>query len=353
MRETEKPIYSICVPTYKRKDQIERLLKLFSGICGGEGNLNKKVEICISDNNETDDTEAVVRRYMAERFLNIQYHRWGKNVGYDRNAMKAVSLASGAFLHLVSDEVSFTQDGLVEILDSLKKSGIDGIYLDPRGKGPLVPKQIRRKLFSLTGVANYYLTFMGTLIMRREICQEFLKQHEEDIGRYEGNAFIHIPFFLYFLEKAERVGFSRIRIDSGKQAVIRPAQKARLYLDHHFMLMKECAATGLLTREEYSRYKRNTLIALPFLMLKIRVYMPPKIYDSEIEDVLREVSTPAPEYGFIGRTWFSIWKIAIFNRIIPYHWIYLAWFWFKTKVRKDPAAVDLFKEYEKSDKEAE
>jgi abequosyltransferase len=94
---------SICIPTYNRASELRRLLDSICEQCG----YSLKLEIAISDNASTDDTEAMVASYIA-RGLNISYVRSSENRGYDSNVVKAVEIASGEFCWL------FGSDDLME-----------------------------------------------------------------------------------------------------------------------------------------------------------------------------------------------------------------------------------------------
>jgi glycosyltransferase involved in cell wall biosynthesis len=90
---------SICIPTYNRADHLANCLNSIV-ICQAYSNL--KFEVCISDNNSTDQTENVVRD--ASKILSIKYHKNSNNLGHARNFLKVVSMAKGNFVWLLGDD---------------------------------------------------------------------------------------------------------------------------------------------------------------------------------------------------------------------------------------------------------
>jgi len=340
----EAPIYSICIPTYRRPGQVERLLGMFSDICASE-NLGDNIELCISDNNENEETKKIVDGYREKGLLRIRYHRWGGNVGYDKNALMALSLATGKYVHDVSDEIKFTKDGLAGLVKLLENSG-DGVYLSSKGNGASMnPKELLAGFFSVGGIANYFGTYMGILVMKREIVHNFLAEHDKDMGRYAGKAFIHLPIFIYFLQRAGKLSFCRMSFDLGQQTVLLPSKKSELYIRHYYALIKECHGTGIIDDNAFRSFRRKFVLVFPFLLLKIRMYMPPSVYGGEIASVEKDVRWLRGEFSGAASVVFFISEVLLMNKFIPYHWLYLGWYYFKKNIRKDPASVNLFDNY--------
>jgi glycosyltransferase involved in cell wall biosynthesis len=336
---SQKPLYSVCVPTYNRPHEVQRLLSMFAEILGDSND----VEICISDNNEDEKTKEIVSQF---KNLNIKYNRWGKNMGYDRNAQKAMELATGEFAHLVSDEVFFTKETLLMLLNALRTLSCDGIILE-KGAGEADSAQLLRHAFSLKGVSNYFGSYMALFVYRRSAYSQYLEAHGQDLEKFNNRAFIHLPFFLYLLKNSKSFLRMNIRMDSGLQAVLLPARKSELYILHYYMLVKECAGCGIISSDDFSRFKRNFMLCFPFLLLKIRMYMPTWIYEREIGAIKGHIAAIKAEYSGFSHLRMAICENIMFQKFIPFHLLYSAWLLFKLKVRKDPMTVDLFSEYRK------
>lgn len=95
----KSPLLSICIPTYNRScilsDNLIVLLNLPS--------FDDEVELVVSDNNSTDNTEDVVKAFMHKYpNKNIVYHKNETNIK-DKNFLKALSLGKGRYLKLMND----------------------------------------------------------------------------------------------------------------------------------------------------------------------------------------------------------------------------------------------------------
>lgn len=73
---------SMCIPTYNRASYIGEAIH--SIIIQLEDEFKDKVEIIISDNGSTDNTEEIVGIYQKIH-SNIKYYRHDKNMGYECN----------------------------------------------------------------------------------------------------------------------------------------------------------------------------------------------------------------------------------------------------------------------------
>ena len=117
---------SICIPTYNRA---ECLVNCLNSIKLNSSKFNNEVEVCISDNCSTDQTEEVVRN--AQEHLCIKYHKNSKNLGIPFNFLNVVDMAGGEFVWLLGDDdllipSAFAQ--IINLIDSYKR--VDFFYVN-------------------------------------------------------------------------------------------------------------------------------------------------------------------------------------------------------------------------------
>lgn len=113
---TNNPLLSICIPTYNRSQNLKLCLE--SLIKQKEFN-SKNVEIVISDNCSTDDTEKIVQSYI-NNYDNISYYRNNENVTME-NFPISLSRATGELAKLTNDTTVFEENSLRYILEIIKK----------------------------------------------------------------------------------------------------------------------------------------------------------------------------------------------------------------------------------------
>ncbi|WP_191018024.1 glycosyltransferase family 2 protein [Treponema zioleckii] len=113
-----KPLLSICIPTYNRAEYLEKSLE--SLVSQPEF---AQIEVVISDNASTDNTEEVCRSYQ-KKYPNIVYFRNEENI-HDRNFPTALMRANGIYRKLYNDNMLHLSGSLrflLELIDTYKDS---------------------------------------------------------------------------------------------------------------------------------------------------------------------------------------------------------------------------------------
>lgn len=185
------PILSLCFPTYNRcvflGKQLERLFSISSLLL-------EKVEIIVSDNCSTDDTESIVRDYI-ERGFSIKYYKNSHNLGMDGNFVSCFKKATGKYVWLLGDDdilieprfeqlLSFLSDGnygLVHIYQKNNKDSINYVIYDD-------DNLFCRKI-------SYYSTFISANIVQTKYVPEI------DFDKYMGTWFTLMPLYIRSLHK--------------------------------------------------------------------------------------------------------------------------------------------------------
>lgn len=114
------PILSICIPTYNRAPYLEKTL---CSLTEDEKFLNTDdVEIIISNNCSTDNTDEICKNF-AEKFPNkIKYIRQEESVLPDKHIFKTIEYATGIYCKLNNDTCTFREGVLGDILEFLKNN---------------------------------------------------------------------------------------------------------------------------------------------------------------------------------------------------------------------------------------
>ena len=105
---------SVCIPTYNHGALIGEAIESIISQATDE------VEIVISDNGSSDNTEQIVRKYQ-QQFPHLTYFRGEKNVGFDRNVLNVIDLAKGEYCWLMSSDDRAEPGALPHILSQLDR----------------------------------------------------------------------------------------------------------------------------------------------------------------------------------------------------------------------------------------
>lgn len=93
------PTLSICIPTRNRSTHLRNCIR--SIVCASL-QTNLDFQICISDNNSSDNSEEVLRD--AQTQIHINYNKNNTDIGFARNLLKVVSMAKGEYVWVIGDD---------------------------------------------------------------------------------------------------------------------------------------------------------------------------------------------------------------------------------------------------------
>jgi acetyltransferase-like isoleucine patch superfamily enzyme len=126
-----KPILTIAIPTYNRASYLEiNLNQLFKNIELLEN--PNEIEIIISDNASTDETESIINKFKNE-IIPIIHLKNQINTGFDGNFESCLSNATGKYVWIFGDDELLFNNSLPKIIDVLKNNDVGCVYINGVG----------------------------------------------------------------------------------------------------------------------------------------------------------------------------------------------------------------------------
>ena len=169
MSDSQQPLLSICIPTYNRSQYLKKTLD--SIICQEEFSPDN-VEIVISDNCSTDDTEIVCKEY-TEQYENIKYFRNTENIR-DRNFPLVLSKGSGVLLKLCNDTLIFNDFSLSKLLELVVNNKKEKpVIFTSNGNCKINDKCSFTSLEDFMYNASFWITWIGGYCIWKEHWNEF------------------------------------------------------------------------------------------------------------------------------------------------------------------------------------
>lgn len=188
---------SICIPTYNRGNILRETIE--SIIAQAE----QDIEIVISDNGSADDTQEIVKE-LQRRFARLNYFRWDKNVGPDRNFLKAIEMAQGTYCWFLGSDDILTENAIDIILAEIKNNTADIYFLNKQGfdyslknerptYSPLSKLNDTKIIFGEKNIlickVLSSLGYIGSLCFRKSLWDSIDPREYE---KYLGSAYIHV-----------------------------------------------------------------------------------------------------------------------------------------------------------------
>lgn len=177
MASVVNPLLSIAIPTYNRSRFLYQTLEsLFSEI----QNENYSLEIIVSDNCSTDNTEKVIHSFI-NKGLPIIHVKNIENKGAEVNVIQCFSLAKGNYVLVLGDDDFFLKGALSKIFAILhNESDIGILHITGNSynekfeiSGDLVSNKgysIYEDKLSFIKRVHYNLTFISANILNKKLC---------------------------------------------------------------------------------------------------------------------------------------------------------------------------------------
>lgn len=106
------PLLTIAIPTFNRSGCLkERLLEI-------QQQADERVQVLVSDNCSTDDTEAVAQTWQ-HKIPHLRYHKNQTNVGFDKNILTLYELAETRYIWFLSDDEHILPDAIGKVLSAV------------------------------------------------------------------------------------------------------------------------------------------------------------------------------------------------------------------------------------------
>lgn len=205
-----KIVLTLCIPTYNRgyciKEQIERLHSC-------PKNILDMIEIIISDNCSTDDTQYIVETAIENGF-NCRYIRNSINVGMDANFINCAKNAKGRYVWVLGDDDIIIIDSLVrivKILDVPQEYGLLHIYQKNNLYSNIAYINDTEQMIKYV---SYFITYISANIVNAKYISHV------DLEKYQGTWFALVPLYITALKATQtNVILRQITFEAGKDYI--------------------------------------------------------------------------------------------------------------------------------------
>ncbi len=252
MGNKETPILSFCIPTYNRAEYLRQCLDVITN----QECFDDRVEVVISDNCSTDDTQRISMQYQ-EKYPNIRYFRNEKNI-VDGNFSLALQRASGLLRKLTNDTLIYQPGAIKLMLEVAEK------YADTRpqiyflNSGRLQPEQKEIKsLDEYISVISYNLTSIAPLAIWDDDCN--------DLNIFSEKAFTRMAQVYFEISNFEKRR-NAIIYDNAILTAIEPQKKDLTYGVFQVFyttftgILREYVEAGKISEECYQKVRKDLLL---------------------------------------------------------------------------------------------
>lgn len=259
---SDRKVLSIAILTYNRANKLKKQITRIIDYCA---NTNiQDIELLVSDNASSDDTEQVVKG-LQKSYPQIQYYRNERNLGFDGNSLNCLERATGEYIWLLSDD-DIVLDGSIESIFSCLELHPICVHLNSAGLIDEERMKIGKTRFQYEGNIilddkNIFLerigifcTFVSSLIFNGDLVRK-IKNKE----RYFNTNILQSHIFLEIMsEKGIYVINTYNCLAATKNEVV-SYDILRTWIKNYSDLLLNTAITAGFDSEIVSRVLRNDL----------------------------------------------------------------------------------------------
>lgn len=195
-------LVTIAIPTFNRARCLDECLaSIFEAIRRADA--QGAVEVAVSDNASTDDTESVAARYSQEG-APFTYRRQPENVGCHRNYRAAAELGRGRFVWIVGDDDRLSPAAVRHVLAALR-GGSDAVISNVSVHSHDFQRVIKSHFIGIPHTVKFHdsnhlmatlgihVGFISATVIDRE---RFLAVPYDDYMKYDldGTCFMHAAY---------------------------------------------------------------------------------------------------------------------------------------------------------------
>lgn len=247
-----EPILSICIPTYNRCDALKKSLNRYVN-CDG---FDESVEIVISDNASTDDTELIAKSF-CDNYNNIKYYRNNQNI-CDSNFELALKRGTGKYLKLQNDTTLYDKNALVYLKKCIQISDEkipifftnDFIYTKYKGQ----------EVINCDSFENY-IESVSTFVTAISCFGVWKKQLRDikDFTKYTKLMLNQDDWSYQLLEKYNSCVIYNKHYYDGLPKKSGGYHWFEVHLDNYYKIMQPYIIKGLISKETLEKDKKNLL----------------------------------------------------------------------------------------------
>lgn len=161
----KQPILSICIPTFNRAVYLEKTLV---SIVSDENFIKTDdIEIVISNNCSTDNTDEICQKFANKYPNKIKYIKQAKTIKADNHIFTVPNYATGKFVKINNDTCTFKQDSISKILKLLNNYSDAKAFFLANSDGIANENIICKNYDEFLNSASYRITWVGGFLIER------------------------------------------------------------------------------------------------------------------------------------------------------------------------------------------
>ena len=195
---TKHPLLGICIPTYKRPDQLRRCVESIIRTAAPFG-----VPIYVADDS-ADDTNVATMAELQKQYPLVFHHRNPKNLGIDGNILNCVNLCECRHAWIIGEDDRMTPDAVATVLPVLERGERPFVYVNYSAVDEALEVVLKERSLPLEADAersaedffssdSWSIGFIGSCVVQMDLWRRI------EAARYVGTYFAHVGVIMEYL----------------------------------------------------------------------------------------------------------------------------------------------------------
>jgi glycosyltransferase involved in cell wall biosynthesis len=195
---TSNPLLGICIPTYRRPDQLRRCVASIIRAAAPH-----RVPVFIADDS-TDDTNVEAIAALRAEYPLVVHHRNPNNLGIDGNILHCVDLCDRRYAWIVGEDDRMTPDAVDTVLPALEHGSPPFVYVNYAVVDEEVALVLRERSLPLHGDVekpaeaflasdSWSVGFIGACVVDKQLWREVRSE------KYVGTYFAHVGTIMEYM----------------------------------------------------------------------------------------------------------------------------------------------------------
>lgn len=255
--ETTQPYLTISIPTYNRAACLARCLESIVS----QLPLSLPIEVWISDNASTDNTQEVGQKY-ATQYPFMHYRRNSENIGATRNILKLLEHAKGKYIKTHGDDDFFRPGTLELLLRSLQNNEDCSLMFIHVRKNDAQTNR-GEGLLSYVKMTSVHAGHISTIVLRMEDIRSL-----DNKALFADNLFNHNYLQYSVLVQNPLYCVLNYPILAHADMPSEPYSVAVAFMENYTSVLQHFIGKGL-TQQDYEQERRESLFN--FLIPRLRM----------------------------------------------------------------------------------
>ena len=297
-------LLSICIPTYNRAEYLDDTLH--SIVVQDRFNNSFDVEIVISDNCSSDNTQEIANKYVEKYPDKIRYFKNEENI-FDANFEKVLSYGKGEFLKLNNDTLAHKENTLDVIVKTIQDNlESRKILFFSNGSIKNITTCLVENLDLFIKIASYNITWIASFGIWKSDFEQI-----EDFNKNAKLQLVQVDILLRLIDKKKQVYINNCNIfNSVISKSVGGYNIFKVFVENYLTLLRFYVYQGTISQETFKLEKKKLLYKYLYPRYRMKI--------SEKEVYLTLKTNNANKYLI---RYFSLYDVLKFNGIIFAYWM--------------------------------